>query len=123
MSAIPISMRKIKEVLRLKFDAGLSQHQIAAALKISPGVVNKYLKAANAANITWPLPDDLSETQLRRKLFPPDTAPQPTFAQPDFAAIHQELKRTRLYPNYAAADKQESKCSHSRGGKLMKPAV
>ena len=93
MSAIPISMRKIKEVLRLRFDAGLSQHQIAAALKISPGVVNKYLKAANAADIIWPLPDDMSETQLRRKLFPPGATPQPAFAQPDFAAIHQELKR------------------------------
>jgi transposase len=109
MSAIPISMRKIKEVLRLKFDAGLSQHQIAAALKISPGVVNKYLKAANAANITWPLPDDLSETQLRRKLFPPGSVPQPAFALPDFAAIHQELKRkglTRqlLWEEYAAAN-------------------
>jgi transposase len=102
-------MRKIKEVLRLKFDAGLSQHQIAAALKISPGVVNKYLRAANAAKITWPLPDDLSETQLRRKLFPPGTAPRPTFVQPDFAAIHQELKRkgvTRqlLWEEYAAAN-------------------
>jgi|SoiMethySBSTD1v2_1073268.scaffolds.fasta_scaffold40894_5 transposase len=109
MSALPISMRKIKEVLRLNFDAGLSQHQIAAALKISPGVVNKYLKAANAANIAWPLPDDLSETQLRRKLFPPGAAPQPAFAQPDFAAIHQELKRkgvTRqlLWEEYAAAN-------------------
>ena len=93
MSALPISMRKIKEVLRLKFDAGLSQHKIAAALKISPGVVNKYLKAANAADITWPLPDDMSETQLQRKLFPPGATPQPAFAQPDFAAIHQELKR------------------------------
>jgi transposase len=89
MSALPISMRKIKEVLRLKFDAGLSQHQIAAALKISPGVVNKYLKAANAADITWPLPDGLSETQLRRKLFPPGATPQPTFPQPDFATIHR----------------------------------
>jgi transposase len=109
MSALPISMRKIKEVLRLKFDAGLSQHQIAAALKISPGVVNKYLKAANAANIAWPLPDDLSETQLRRKLFPPGAATQPAFAQPDFAAIHQELKRkgvTRqlLWEEYAKAN-------------------
>jgi len=109
MSALPISMRKIKEVLRLKFDAGLSQHQIAAALKISPGVVNKYLKAANATNITWPLPDDLSEPQLWRKLFPPGAAPQPAFAQPDFAAIHQELKRkgvTRqlLWEEYAAAN-------------------
>ncbi len=109
MSALPISMRKIKEVLRLKFDAGLSQHQIAAALKISPGVVNKYLKAAQAASLTWPLPDDLSETQLRRKLFPPDAALQPAFAQPDFAAVHQELKRkgvTRqlLWKEYAEAN-------------------
>ncbi|MBO0860625.1 MAG: IS21 family transposase [Chloracidobacterium sp.] len=93
MSALPISMRKFNDVLRLKYEAGLSQRQIASALHLSLGVVNKYLNAAQSAGITWPLPDSLTESQLRRKLFPPESPSEPIYAQPDFAAIHQELKR------------------------------
>jgi len=110
MSALPISMRKFNDVLRLKYEAGLSQRQIASALHLSLGVINKYLNAAQSAGITWPLPDSLTESQLRRKLFPLESAPsEPVYAQPDFAAIHQELKRkgaTRqlLWEEYAAAN-------------------
>lgn len=94
MSAQSISMRKLKDVLRLKYEAGLSQRQIANALQLSLGVVNKYLNAAQSAGISWPLPDNHSEAQLRRTLFPPENGPsEPFYAQPDFAAIHQELKR------------------------------
>jgi DNA-binding transcriptional regulator LsrR (DeoR family) len=52
MSALPISMRKLKDLLRLKYEAGLSQRQIAGALSLSLGVVNKYLHAAEAVGIT-----------------------------------------------------------------------
>jgi transposase len=81
-----------------------------SALHLSLGVVNKYLNAAQAAGITWPPPEDLSESQLRRKLLPPDSSSfEPVYAQPDFAAIHQELKRkglTRqlLWEEYAEAN-------------------
>ena len=110
MSAPPISMRKLKDLLRLKYEAGLSQRQIAGALRLSLGVVNKYLHAAQAAGIAWPLPDDLSEAQLRRRLFPPDASPSPPhYAPVDFAAIHQELKRKGvtkqlLWEEYADAN-------------------
>lgn len=110
MSAPPISMRKLKDLLRLKYEAGLSQRQIAGALRLSLGVVNKYLHAAQAAGITWPWPDDLSEAQLRRLLFPPDASPSPPhYAPVDFAAIHQELKRKGvtkqlLWEEYAEAN-------------------
>jgi len=110
MPAQPISMRKLKDVLRLKYDAGLSQRQIAAALGLSVGVVNKYLNAAQSAELTWPLPDGLSEAKLRQLLFPPQAFPPPSAcAHPDFAAIHQELRRkgvTRLllWQEYAEAN-------------------
>lgn len=51
MAAKSISMRKFKEILRLRYDKELSQHQIARALNLSVGVVNKYLRAAEAAGI------------------------------------------------------------------------
>jgi transposase len=110
MSALPLSMRKLKELLRLKYEAGLSQRQIARALNLSLGVVNKYLHAAEAAGITCPLPDDLNEAQLRRRLFPPDASPPETYYAPvDFAAMHQELKqkgvtKQLLWEEYAEAN-------------------
>ena len=50
MPAPRITMRKMKDVLRLKLDAGLSHEQIAAALGISKGVVTKYVGLAGTWN-------------------------------------------------------------------------
>ena len=51
-------MRKIKEVLRLKFEADLSHERIAAATGVSKGAVTKYLQRAREAGLGWPLPAD-----------------------------------------------------------------
>ena len=50
-------MRKIKEVLRLKYELGLGQRQIARSCSIGLGTVNEYLARADTAGIKWPLPD------------------------------------------------------------------
>ena len=47
-------MRKIKEVLRLRFELQLGQREIARACSISQGAVHNYLKKAAAAGIGWP---------------------------------------------------------------------
>lgn len=100
MPVAPLAMHQLRELLRLRYSAQLSQHQIARALRISVGVVNKYLQAAERAQLTWPLPDTLCDAALRQQLFPdPNSPAPPTKVLPDFAAIHQELKRkgvTRL---------------------------
>ncbi|PYU30606.1 MAG: hypothetical protein DMG28_18265 [Acidobacteria bacterium] len=44
-------MRKIKEVLRLKFELGLGQRQIARSCSISQSTVHNYLKRAAAAGL------------------------------------------------------------------------
>ena len=107
-----LAMRQIKEVLRLKLAAHLSQRQIARSLRLSTGVVAKYLAAAERAGITaWPLPAELDEPALARALCPTSDPPAATLgrlATLDFAAIHQQLKRkgvTRqlLWEEYAAA--------------------
>ena len=85
-------MRKIKDVLRLKYEAGLSCRQIAASLKLSVGVISKYAKAAEAAGLLWPLPDGLDDTALEARLFPPATSVR-EHVMPDCAYVHQELKR------------------------------
>lgn len=87
-------MRKIQELLRLHFSAKLSQHKIAASLNLSVGVVNKYIKLAGQADLTWPLPDNLQdEAALKEALTA--TRKKATDVAPslDFSAIHTELKQ------------------------------
>ena len=85
-------MRKIKDVLRLKFEARLSHERIAASLSISKGVVAKYVGLANAAGLDWPTIQSLDESALQRRLL---ADPQVTshYVLPDYGRIHQELRR------------------------------
>lgn len=87
-------MRKIKEVLRLHHDAGLSRRAVAQALNISYGSAVNYLNRAQQAGLRWPLPSDMDERTLGRMLFPsqPQTG-QRRFVKPDYPLIHQELTR------------------------------
>lgn len=87
-------MRKIKDILRLRHEAGLSYRGISQALNIGYGTVVDYLNRAKQANLAWPIPPHLNERDLARMLFPtmPVTG-QRRFAEPDYVSIHQELKR------------------------------
>jgi hypothetical protein len=49
-------MRKVKEVLRLRYDCSLSLDAIARALSLFKGVVAKYVKNAELANLDWTKP-------------------------------------------------------------------
>ena len=94
MPAHRSAMRKIKDVLRLKFEANLSHRQIAAATGLSKGAVTKYLTRAAEVGLGWPWPPDLDETAAERQLFPTSAATShPRYAAPDYATVHQELKR------------------------------
>ena len=87
-------MRKIKEVLRLKWVSGLSNRKIAASCGIVRPTVSEYLRRAESAGLRWPLPDDLDEARLERLLFPPPPdLPAQQRGIPDWANIHGELKR------------------------------
>ncbi len=87
-------MRKIKEVLRLRWSLGMSQRTIARSCGIGPTSVAEYLRRAERAGLKWPLPPDLGEGQLERLLFPPPLSiPASQRPLPDWAKVHQELKR------------------------------
>ena len=93
MPADGLAMRQIKDILRLRHDAGLSFREIARCLNISVGVVSKYIQLAAAAGITWPPPDDLDEDALQQKLQPLPPANLSTIPLPNFVEIHKELRR------------------------------
>ncbi len=86
-------MRKIRDVLRYRHSTDLSLSAIARALNISKGVVAKYLKLSAEADLSWPLPEDLDDAALEKRLYQQPTARAPTFVEPDYADVHQELKR------------------------------
>lgn len=87
-----LSMRKIKEVLRLSA-AGLNKRQIARSVNIARSTVAEYLKRAEAAAIVWPVPDDIDNAALESLLFPIDRTPKNIDLRPDFGYIHTELKK------------------------------
>ena len=105
-------MIKIRELLRLRFAAELSIRQIARSNGLSVGVVAKYISRANTLGLSWPLPDDLTDQSLQRMLQPDKSTPAPKgVTEPDFAQVHQELKRKGmtlqlLWEEYAQAHPQ-----------------
>lgn len=92
MPAKEVSMRKIRELLRLHFSHGLSQHQLASSLNLSIGVVNKYVRLAMAAKFGWPLPAELDDDAALRRALTPAKQASPAMPTLDFPAIHQALK-------------------------------
>ena len=94
MPAKRLSMRKIKEVLRLCWGQGLSKRQTARSCGLSRPAVDAYLRRAEAAGLGWPLPVELDDGALERLLFPPAPAvPAAARGVPDWSHIHRELKR------------------------------
>ena len=87
-------MRKIREVLHLRYEVGLSARQVAASVQIARSSVGEYERRLAAAGLSWPLREDLSDTELERRLFP---SPPPVSADmrpvPDWSVVHEELRR------------------------------
>ena len=87
-------MRKLNEVLRLRFELGLGQRAIARACSISQGAVHNYLKKAAAAGLGWPLPEGWDEQRIEAALFGErrlvERRPR---ALPDFADLKEQFQR------------------------------
>jgi transposase len=105
-----LSMRRIRELLRLKYAQGLSSRAIASSLSVSKGAVGAYLSRVRAAGLSWPLPPDLDDDDaLELLLFPGQVGSRvPERPVPDWGAVDRELRRkgvTRalLWEEYRAA--------------------
>src|SRR3984893_262308 len=97
MPAERVSMRQIREVLRLRFASELPQRGIAKSLGLSQGAVSGYLSRARAAGVSWPLPAELDDEQLEALLFPaPPAIAADQRPMPDWAWVHRELRRPNV---------------------------
>lgn len=86
-------MRRIRETLRLHLQAGLSYNEVGRALKISKSVVGKYVSLARVAGVDCEVAERLSDEELESKLYRPALPRASHQLAPDFALVHQELKR------------------------------
>src|SRR5271169_2435196 len=94
MPAERLSMRQIREVLRLCVESRLPQRAVARSLGLSQGAVSGYLSRARAVGIAWPLSGDLDDAQLEALLFPPPSGtPADQRPMPDWGWVHGELRR------------------------------
>jgi transposase len=87
-------MRKIRDVLRLTHAMGMSRRLVGEATGIGKTAVGDYVRRAAISGIGWPLPDEIDDAELERRLFPPaDALSATTRTEPDWSHIHGELKR------------------------------
>ena len=107
-------MRQIRQTLRLHLEAGLSYAQVARAVGISKGAVGKFVLLARAAGVDWAVAQTLSDEELETRLYRPPVPRASRQLEPDYAWIHQELKRPGvtlqlLWEEYQRATEQAYK--------------
>lgn len=131
MAQSRLSVRKIREVLRLRFDTGLTERQIAASLSVARSTVQECLRRVRETALSWPQADELDEVALEARLYPAEPM-APSFPPPDFAHIHAELSRkgvTRrlLWQEYRTAHpdgcEYSAFCDHYRAWVAVQDAV
>jgi transposase len=104
-----VTMRQIRECLRLHLQANLSYNEVARALKISKSAVGKYICLARVCGVDWAVAQTLSDEDLQARLYRPAVPRSSHQLEPDFALVHQELKRAGvtlmlLWEEYARAN-------------------
>jgi transposase len=106
-------MRKIRDVLRLTQAMGMSRRLVGEATGIGKTAVGEYVRRAAVAGLGWPIPDEIDDAELERRLFPPtDAASSAARSEPDWSHIHAELKRRGVT---LALLWQEYRAEHARG--------
>ena len=113
MPAERVSMRKIRDVLRLTHALGMSRRLVGEATGIGKTAVGEYVRRAAVAGLSWPIPDEIDDAELERRLFPPpDAASCTSRTEPDWSHNHAELKRRGVT---LALLWQEYRAEHAQG--------
>ncbi len=86
-------MRKLHEMMRLRFEHQLGNRAIARSLGISPSTVSDLFGRFKATGLSWPLPPDLGEVDLEARLYPGQPAADVPRPQPDWENVHRERQR------------------------------
>lgn len=92
MPAERLSMRKTREILRLRWSLGLSLRDVARSVNVSSSTVSECVMRAKAAGLSWPLPTELDDAMLEARLYPADSRLRAR-PLPDFKRMHSELRK------------------------------
>jgi transposase len=91
-------MRQVREIIRLKFSAGMGTREISRRIGISASTVRETLKRFESAALSWPLPEEVTDSHLEAALYSNRGTKQGhrRHAEPDWTAVHRELKRKHV---------------------------
>ena len=90
-------MRKVRDVLRLRHTLGMSFRQISEATGVGKTVVGEYVRRAGVIGITWPLPEEIDDAELERRLFPvPGETAAPRVGKQSRASAYAALVAARV---------------------------
>ncbi len=96
MATRRISVRKILEILKLKWQDGLSNRQIAVSCNVSPSTVSDLVQRATHAGLSWPAVQQMTDTELEALLYVDVSARKPPEVMPDWQKVHKELSRPNV---------------------------
>src|SRR5258707_5402015 len=98
MPAERVAMRQVREIIRLKFSAGISTREIARRLGIAASTVRETLRRFEGAGLGWPLPDGMSDGDMEAALYANHGTKRGhrRHTEPDWPTVHRELKRKHV---------------------------
>jgi transposase len=93
MATERLPMRRIREILRLRREQGLSVRETARALGVSVGVVSKTASRAEKAGITWEVAEGMTDAALEERMYGRPASPSDDRPRPNPVHLHTELRR------------------------------
>jgi transposase len=91
-----LSMRTVREVLRLRWGLGLSIHKVAQSCKVSPSTVLEYERRAKGAGLSWPLPEGMDDAELEQLLAGGPPAASDRRGLPTRAYLLEEMRKPHV---------------------------
>ena len=85
-------MTKQREIIRLT-GLGFSQRSIMARCGVAQQTVVKVQKRARELNLSWPLDESMTDSELQRLMFSKESSVSKSKRMPDYDYIHKELLR------------------------------
>lgn len=114
MPAHRLTMRKTREILRLRLGQKLAVRRVAQSVSCSPATVCDCLLRAKVAGLSWPLSEGMTDEALEARLYPP-ALPGKARPEPDYQAMYRELSKRRKTGVTLELLWQEYKADHPDG--------
>jgi transposase-like protein len=116
MPAGRVAMRQVREIIRLKFSAGIPTREIARRLGVAASTVRETLRRFEVGGLGWPLPNGMSDGHLEAALYANHGTKRGhrRHAEPDWPTVHRELKRKHVHSHrHRRIPRHRRTCAHA----------